>query len=216
MLLSSVKTAASAIVDLIVCDIRDRQGLQNEWDSIDHSTRQDIRAHWAELASKTMIQVLDAEPPRESARGHQDGVIRDLESARHRLARAKRLGKATNADLSVLCTIEQLVDVLEVQEEPDRSDFYQRLDKLTAQMVDLYDTILRSKSPKGKTMAEIEAEILRDLPEEGCVEVGLLVGRYSTDPSGYGASNARAVLLALQERGEVVIHDDGHVSRKRA
>ncbi len=43
------EVVSKAIVEAIVDDIMDRSGLSNEWDMIDHETREGIMAIWTSI-----------------------------------------------------------------------------------------------------------------------------------------------------------------------
>jgi hypothetical protein len=49
-----VRKTAKKIVDRIVADICDRDGLQNEWESIDSLTQSGIKKTWADIIISEM------------------------------------------------------------------------------------------------------------------------------------------------------------------
>jgi hypothetical protein len=52
--MSGVGAMAEKIADLIIDDLTDRGGLQNEWEGIDRETRAEIRSTWIDLARRVI------------------------------------------------------------------------------------------------------------------------------------------------------------------
>lgn len=57
------KTEALKIVDAIIADLNDRQGLKHEWRGCDKSIQREIRNTWARIIMKTAPSSREKERP---------------------------------------------------------------------------------------------------------------------------------------------------------